>query len=329
MPDLTNNILEERKHFALKCLSNFRNTFCKYFGNFFPESSDSPSYISIYATGSYGRLEASEHSDLDLFLIHHATDSGHKLRNIDTTLLQACVIQTLRNCSFQDPSDDGRFLKIHDTEDIVRHLGGPRDDYENHFTARMLFLLEARSVRGDEIFREARQHILSAYYNDYHDHIPEFRPVFLLNDILRFWRTLCLNYEHKRSRESADADEKAKAHLRNLKLKYSRLITCYSLVIWLCRNKSADMNKVMEGIQLTPIDRLKDSLPEDTYRKIVQRYVEFLDFTGRPKQAVLNDIGDPSIRKELFEKANEFGKLIFYALLNSGEKADLLRFLLV
>ena len=57
-------LLEERKNFCESRLDNFRSKVEKM-----PQLSNFPN-LCIYATGSYGRLEASKHSDLDLFFIH-------------------------------------------------------------------------------------------------------------------------------------------------------------------------------------------------------------------------------------------------------------------
>jgi len=39
--------------------------------------------------------------------------------------------------------------------------------------------------------------VKTTYYRDADDR-PDFLPAFLINDITRFWKTLCLNYEHSR-----------------------------------------------------------------------------------------------------------------------------------
>ena len=76
------------------------------------------------------------------------------------------------------------------------------------------------------------------YFADFERNRDTFRPTFLLNDILRFWRTLTLNYEHKRAekRRAAERGEaedgwEVKSATKNLKLGFSRLNTCFSLVV--------------------------------------------------------------------------------------------------
>ena len=76
-------------------------------------------------------------------------------------------------------------------------LGSPEDDGLNAFTARMLLLLESRPVYNAERYRRILKAVIGFYYRDFSDHSEHFRPTFLINDILRFWRTLTLNYEHE------------------------------------------------------------------------------------------------------------------------------------
>lgn len=55
--------------------------------------------------------------------------------------------------------------------------------------------------------------------------------LFHANDILRPWRTFCVNYE---ARTSTDPPRQmAKRRLKNYKLKHSRLLTCYSGLLYL------------------------------------------------------------------------------------------------
>src|SRR5439155_12599191 len=79
--------------------------------------------VCIYVTGSFGRLEASEHSDLDLFFVQ-PSDPGPALGRIDKTLLDADVIRTARQLRFPEFSRDGLFRDVHQVAEILSNLGG-------------------------------------------------------------------------------------------------------------------------------------------------------------------------------------------------------------
>ena len=333
MTTFSNSLLNSRYKSARKRLHKFKDTLEKELSNAFSHSS-CPSALpaSVYVTGSYGRLEASPHSDLDLFIVVDIADQKKHLSNLDQILLKSAIIRALRAESFPDPSDDGRFLRVHHVDDILAHLGSPTDDYENHFTARMLLLLESRPIIRETVLQSAKEEIIAAYYRDYHDHTKDFLPVFLLNDVLRFWRTLCLNYEHKRARKDTPEGAKIKAHLRNFKLKYSRLLTCYSFIIWLCRHPYADTKTVMAALSKTPMERIRIALHDDNhaqYESIEESYSWFLEVTGNEPSGVLSQISDEQIRRTWFQQADQFGRDVFEALRKIGEETGLLRYLVV
>ena len=65
----------------------------------------------------------------------------------------------------------------------------------------------------EDVHQAAIASIVASYWRDFAGHEAEFVPGFLANDILRMWRTFCVNYE---ARTSSDPPEKkAKRALSN------------------------------------------------------------------------------------------------------------------
>lgn len=158
--------------------------------------------LSIFATGSYARGEASIHSDVDLFFINDGTLGSVNDPNLRQIKVMSDVIgATEGKLGFPAPSNDGEFLKVLTVTEILKDLGGREDDYKNHFTARMLLLLESTPIAGKEAYNSVIDNVIGSYLRDYEDHVKDFRPTFIVNDVIRFWKTLCLNYEHKRNQE--------------------------------------------------------------------------------------------------------------------------------
>ncbi len=112
---------------------------------------------------------------------------------------------------------------------------------------------------GDAVYREVVEEVVSAYWRDYEDHKDDFVPAFLTNDILRLWRTFCVNYESGTDREPPE--KKAKGKLKNFKLKHSRMLTCYSAILFLLNeyalNSTVTPDSVVEMTKLTPTMRLE------------------------------------------------------------------------
>jgi hypothetical protein len=291
--------------------------------------------LCIYATGSFGRLEASEYSDLDLFFVQTSDDASSEIGRIEKTLVDADVIRLARDMAFPEFSRDGKFLEVHQLGDILKHLGGQEDDSRNCFTARLLLLLESRSVYADPVYERALKRLVEAYYRDYHDHEETFRPVFLANDIVRFWKTLCLNYEHRRNRPTNDQVTRARSHLKNLKLKFSRMLTCFSALVWIAAQQTGPgPEAVLKMVGLTPIERLGvvaeyDAEARRCVDRALEKYCWFLREVGRPESDVLDWIRLPENRDEAFGHSRLFGQDIFDLTIHLASNKPFLRYLVV
>src|SRR6266571_178148 len=144
----------------------------------------------VYATGSFGRCEASRHSDLDLFILSKSDGKGERLLSrLDAICIMADLIRTTRNLKIPEFSGDGRYLVHYSVYDLINTLGKPEDDVTNTFTARLLLLLESGVLLEEDVYREVVSSVVDAYWRDYDDHKANFMPAFLANDILRLWRT--------------------------------------------------------------------------------------------------------------------------------------------
>ena len=290
-------------------------------------------FLCIYTTGSYGRHEASENSDIDLFFL----DSNQEkfTCNIDKTLINAEVIKLCRSMGFPEFSRDGGYLTIHNIGEIKSELGSQIDDYNNYFTARMLLLLESKPIYNDELHQSCLQQVINPYYVDFHDHAQSFKPIFLTNDIIRFWKTLCLNYEHRRRRNRSDGEgHKLVTHSKNLKLQFSRKLTCFSFILQLASSTGTiDQHDILEISLLTPLERIFKLKSENTgvekqVQKILDLYYWFLNRTQIPSQEMLDWLSDKNLRNEAFDKGREFGEERF-VLLENVDNQDILKRLLI
>ncbi len=321
-------LLSSRRNYAKCCLEKLRSKIKE-----FEVLHDLPD-LCIYVTGSFGRLEASEHSDLDLFFIHKGASDTNPVPRTKKTLLDADLIRAAEKLEFPEFSNDGEYLSVHYLEDIKETLGGRDDDFVNHFSARLLLLLESQSLHNESVYNDILQEIVDSYFRDFDDHEASFRPIFLINDIMRFWRTLCLNYEHRRKRLDDDKDGENKSHLVNLKLKFSRLLTCHSAIALLSMNGGVvEPDKLRRIIKLSPLERLDEIVNmEATTREYVEAmkksYSWFLEKTGHEKSEVLSWIACHDNRKKAFHKGSQFATDM-YKILCKVAGADTMRFLVV
>jgi hypothetical protein len=295
----------------------------------------------VYATGSFGRGEASSHSDLDLFIVGKNRTDGQKgslLRPLDEICLKAELIGVTRRLGFPDFTDDGRYLTQYSVADFTKTLGTPEDDVTNTFTARLLLLLESHPLAEPTVYDEVLEDVIAAYWRDYEDHSGNFMPAFLANDILRLWRTFCVNYEARTAR--VPDEKKAKGKLKNYKLKHSRLLTCYSAVLFLLAmfrlNHTVSPADALTMIGLAPTERLEwlctrpefGESHEDT-RKLLGQYERFLTTANQSEKELVSQFMDKDLSRTYMAQAYEFGDTLFDVLTSIGSGNRFHRLLVV
>lgn len=115
----------------------------------------------VYVTGSFGRNEASDHSDLDLFIVgmskvddNNSQNRPHRLLDrLDEICIKADLINTTRTLGIPKFSGDGEYLVHYTVHELTKTLGKPDDDAANTFTARLLLLLESRPLLGTPVYK--------------------------------------------------------------------------------------------------------------------------------------------------------------------------------
>jgi predicted nucleotidyltransferase len=138
----------------------------------------------VYVTGSFARGEASTHSDVDLFIVGLVAPTANAeeyrvLSNLDEICLKAELIRAIRGLGLPEFSGDGEYLTHYTVGELVKTLGTSTDDARNTFTARLLLLLESKSLIGADVYSEVINQVIKAYWRDFSDHENDFRPSFL------------------------------------------------------------------------------------------------------------------------------------------------------
>jgi predicted nucleotidyltransferase len=292
----------------------------------------------VYLTGSFARGEASEHSDLDLFIVGRGTQEQRKLRRLDEICIKAKLIEKTREQKFPEFSGDGEYLVHHTTDELTGTLGKPQDDASNTFTARLLLLLESRFLLCEAVYKDIIDDVVNAYWRDYDDHKTEFMPAFLANDILRLWRTFCINYEART--QTDPAEKKAKRKLKNYKLKHSRLLTCYSGLLFLLylynKKNTVKPSDVCEMVKLSPTQRLEwlksdsdDASTKKHATEVLQFYERFLKDTDKSEAQLVNEFLDGEKARTYRHNADELGRKVYDLMTAVGGNSKFYRLLVV
>lgn len=284
--------------------------------------------LCIYAAGSLARNETGKVSDLDLFFLSHCQPPRAHARIISRLgeiQIFADLIRLNEDLGLEPFSGDGLYLKIHEVDDVIDGTGSSEDDSENLFTTRLLLLLESTPLAGELVYEDAINRVLDMYFRDGRGR-KGFRPLFLLNDILRYWRTLCLNYERDRAVEGKPWWK------RNLNLKFPRKLTVYSTVLTMIASQMSTAEDFKAIVSMTPmkrlafaLDRMGDASLEPSFSAVLDDYEAFLAAKSHQELAVPSsvDLADFSA------KAQRFDDFLHAALASPSLDKQLVRYVLI
>lgn len=240
--------------------------------------------VDVVVFGSIAREEASTASDLDYLVITHGLldDPGAGVQEVIEALEQ------LRDdeLGLEAPGGTGIFGKLVAAPDLVERVG-LEDDTNPHHTRRILLLTESVSILSEDRHEQLLRAIVRRYLADYGDPKPGV-PRFLLNDVLRYWRTLAVDYQAKQWGQRAP-----EWGLRYLKLIISRKLMIASTVVSLFLCEEATDDYFVEQFTIPPIARfcqvrhLLDGSQDEHLRTVLRVAADFV-----------NALEDPDFRDE-------------------------------
>lgn len=297
---------------------------------------------TIVVFGSLARDEFTEGSDIDWTLLvdgsadPHHQDVAHE------------IARHVRDVEGRPPGREGTFGSLTFSHDLI-HLIGGEDDTNRNTTRRILLLLESTALGRTDAYDRTISNVLRRYleedrgiwYGSGRFKVPRF----LLNDIVRYWRTMAVDFAYKqRSRGGRGFT------IRNLKLRMSRklifvagLLTCFSLETVLSSSDRAELLAAelplrqrvallvahFEGRRAPPLEVLAQAVLKrtevhDAVGALFGAYDRFLGILADPDQRKrLNELTyDDLASDELFERgrniSHEFQQALHRIFLESG-----------
>lgn len=239
--------------------------------------------VSIVLMGSWGRAEVTSGSDDDFIVLV----DGDVRDDVKPTQDETIATFTRR------PGRQGAFDATVFSERIVGRIG-LEDDVNSNLTRRMLLLLESVPATRGEVHATVRRRLIARYVDAA---VKDYRPPrLLLNDLIRYWRTVCVDFAGK------EQEGPEKWGLRNAKLRTSRKVLFAGglLPVFGC----ADIRRehmpmwLLEQLGRPPTDRLAAAFLQhdatDPGGRALGAYDEFLSY-----------LNDASFREELQRTTRE------------------------
>lgn len=264
---------------------------------------------SVIFAGSIARSEAVTGSDDDFILLVDDPERADQMTMVLDALGQVK--------GFKKPSDSGLFAEPVMREDLIHKIGLSADDNFNT-TRRMLFLLESTWVAGREFYEDSFDLMLDRYIDEsVKDHRP---PRFILNDLIRYWRTMCVDFAGK------EHNGPAKWGIRNAKLRTSRklLFAGGLLPVLSCAQMPKDEMKpfLRQRFALPPTDRLAQTFMEredaiDAGARTLKAYDDFIGILDDEEHRAELERMDRAAASgsELFQQVKGLGKTVEQGLL--------------
>lgn len=227
---------------------------------------------SLIVNGSFARREVTRSSDFDFFILHKPTADSASIKEAIKRTKEAS-----REFDIKLPSNDGVFGQEYDGDQIANNIGG-EDDTNGKITRRVLFLLEGHAITGAKLFNEHRQALIERYIQE---NISDHQlGLFLLNDFIRYYRTVCVDFEFK------TFEGKKPWGIRNIKLIFSRKLMYFSGVLMIAETAQRSLKLkreiIAEFANLTPIQRFQKACGSSANRAL-ESYSKFLSALDNDK----------------------------------------------
>jgi predicted nucleotidyltransferase len=252
---------------------------------------------SLVVFGSLARGEWTSASDLDwTYLIDGQANSDH-------LVIAQKIRKTLKEHEerFKQPGPTGTFGDMAFSHDIIHQIGGQNDSNKNT-TQRVLLLLESVTIgKNSQAYERVIKGVINRYLEEDNHLLIEDRtryrvPRFLLNDVVRFWRTMAVDFASKQRDRAGEG-----WGLRNAKLRMSRkLIFVSGLLVCFGCHLNPELQKQISGD------------PDDTKSNLVNYISQQTKLTPLEivAAAVENYAVSKSVADELFGAYTEFLKLV-------------------
>jgi hypothetical protein len=281
--------------------------------------------VTLAVAGSLGRMDAAaDVSDCDLLVV--LSDATLKNKN-EANATYKRVWDVLRPLNLKPPKPTGTFSRPTSIEQLCdkENIGAANEDMRS-FAKRLLLLLETQPVYKRDGYQTVADAVVQSYAEKYVAKDPRKEWGFLINDLIRYFRSLCVNYQWDFE------NEHGKWPLRNIKLRHSRLIMYGGLLMLLgecSREREDKVTWLKNRLNLTPLERiaLVYSANQDTnFFRLAGFYDTFLGMLSKPE--VRDELNGEQVGPDSYDTRYQMRNYAILKANSDGLVAELIRFIL-
>lgn len=240
---------------------------------------------TIAAAGSLGRMEAcNDTSDADLIIVL-SDDIKLNTETVNKEAQEAYdqVWQCLNDIQLDKPKSDGVFSTPTNKTELLNLIGDAKKENYKVFAKRLLLLLETQLIYNNEEYDNLLSSIIDKYAEGYIKEDSKKEWTFLLNDLIRYFRSIAVNYQW------SFENDPVKWRIRNIKLRHSRLVMYGGLLMLLgeaSKERQDKINWLKTHLTKTPLERIAwvyEQNKDYNFQRIAGFYNVFLSYLNKPE----------------------------------------------
>ena len=246
--------------------------------------------LCMFASGSYGRDEAMEHSDIDMFLVDDVPsqlrERSGRLNRFERAGALTLIERTRVQLGIQGFSQSGYYQETQSFNSMLPQEDDRfREEPSLQTTTMALLMANSKCFFNEGLFHEMRSLATENYWRDHVGKRRRLRPTFLINDLRRMWLTMLVDYERfypkdeVRGRRVSGPDRK----IAGLKLTMPQQLGCYTPILAMLERSTNDgllRTEAQAVLDMTTRERL-DLLANSDDRQIAESAQALRDLYGQ------------------------------------------------
>lgn len=300
-------------------IDDFKNGLNNFLGKeFLTEQEEELKRTDVILLGSIARRESTSASDCDYYILQNGASPEVTRKLIDA------AERMRKEHGLGESGSQGVFGKIVVAPNLYESIGLEVDSNTN-MTRRILLLAESEPVTIGETHRKVIENILQRYCSDYlppnrKEDSPVKVPRYLLNDLVRYWRTMAVDFGTKRWHSSKDDTNVKLAKLMvTRKILFAGPLATLLLVPQKIKKNQELCKYLIDSFEPSPLSQLAGTVDlltkdrsKDALRNLLVSYDEFIQLISSPEQRKILQSHEKGKgqQSETWKKCKKMGEIV-------------------